>query len=144
MCKSCEDTFRIWDKRRKCIFSRKLLLKRFNNLIPRGRIFLSQTGLPFTPCKRLVSRSQVSNLVFFNWGCKSKFNLLWQKLLVKLGFDLRTSRSRDQSFTNTPRTRRWKQWCIDGIKRKDCMSWILISSAIRTFQTLFERLRPKT
>ena len=38
--------------------------------------------------------------------------------------------------------RRCDQWCIDGINRKDCMSWIFISCAIRTFQTLFERLHP--
>ena len=47
----------------------------------RWRNFYSQTGVPFTPWKRLASSPHVSNLVFFKWGCKSKFNLLWQKIV---------------------------------------------------------------
>ena len=43
-----------------------------------------------------------------------------KKLLAMRGLDLPTFGSTEQSFTNTPRTRRCNQWCIDGIKRKDC------------------------
>ena len=86
--------------------------------------FLNHSALYFSEATWV--ENNISLWLYFSLWCQ-----LWrnkpQCTLCTLYIRARTFRSRDQWFTNTPRTRRCDQWCISGINRKDCMSWIFIS-----------------
>ena len=124
------------------------------------------TARPRQPCQGLTRSPPVANFSFPNrftfYSVKAtcikitgiKLSIFQLRLQVQVQFIMAKNwwqcedsisdplDPQTSALPNTPRTRRWKQWCFDGIKRNDCMSWIFISCAIRTFQTLFERLRP--
>ena len=90
---------------------------------PRRRFFSSPNRFAFYSVKATCIKTTGIKLSIFQLRLQVQVQFIMaKKLLAMRGLDLPTFRSRDQCLTNTPRTRRCDQWCIDEINRKDCMS----------------------